>query len=58
MMDLMCPLWMMFSASGLSIKIQCKTSRMPERTREICTYHGVIDTRREEMLLNVNEDIE
>ena len=31
-MDLMWPLWMMFRASGLSTKIQWRTSRIPERS--------------------------
>lgn len=51
MMDFMCPFWMMFRASGLSIKIQCKTSRMPARTQQY-TNHQVIDTRREKMLIS------
>lgn len=41
-MDLMWPLWMMFRASGLSIKIQCKTSRMPACAR---TYINHQDQR-------------
>lgn len=55
MMDLMCPFWMMFRASGLSIKIQCKTSRMPARTQQY-TNHQVIDTRREKMLISGTAD--
>ena len=34
-MDLMCPLWMMFRASGLSTKIQWRTSRIPKRSDKI-----------------------
>ena len=54
-MDLMCPLWMMFRASGLSIKIQCKTSRMPARTQKY-TNHQAIDTHREKMLISETAD--
>ena len=43
MMDLMCPLWMMLSASGLSIRMQCRTSRMPEQGN-----HQLWSTGREE----------
>ncbi len=44
MMDLMCPLWMMLRASGLSIKMQCRTSRMPTRPQ----IHQLVKTRRRE----------
>lgn len=42
MMDLMCPLWMMLRASGLSIKMQCRTSRMPTQTQihQLVNMHG------------------
>lgn len=51
MMDFMCPLWIMFRASGLSIKIQCKTSRMPACTQKY-KNHQAIDTGREKMLIS------
>lgn len=41
MMDLMCPLWMMLRASGLSIKMQCRTSRMPTQTQ----IHQLVNMR-------------
>lgn len=44
MMDLMCPLWMMLRASGLSIKMQCRTSRMPAQPQ----IHQLVNSRRRE----------
>lgn len=51
MMDLMCPLWMMFSASGLSIKMQCRTSRMPTHTQ----IHQLVNMRARRQRTLVNE---
>lgn len=42
MMDLMCPFWIMLRASGLSIRMQCRTSRMPAQQQ----IHQLVKTLR------------